>query len=99
MRRTPSYRTSHYTSSTNIADSKTNLKSILAARVSFNDRNIVNALVKPNEVSGALVKALHAQITENEMTQGFLTSVLEKKVEFEKDMYEPLVRRNYRLCF
>jgi hypothetical protein len=99
MRRTPSYQTSHYTSSTNIADAKANLKSILAARVSFNDRNIVDVLVKPNEVSGALVKALRAQITENQMIQGFLTSVLEKKVGFEKDMYEPLVRGTYRLCF
>ena len=99
MRRTPSYQTSHYTSSTNITDAKANLKSILATRVSFNDRNIVNALVKPNEVSGALVKALRAQITENEVIQGFLTSVLEKKVGSEKDMYEPLVRETYRLCF
>ena len=97
--RTPSYPTSHYTSSTNIADAKANLKTVLATRVSFNDPNIVNVLVKPDEVSGPLVKALRAHIMENEVIKGFLTRVSQKKIKLESEMYEPLVRRNSGLRF
>jgi len=49
--RTPSYPMSHYSSSTNMGDAKANLKTILATRVSFNDPNIVNVLVKLDEAS------------------------------------------------
>ena len=48
--RTPSYLASHY-SSTNISDAKANLKTILATRVSFNDPNIIDVLIKPDEAS------------------------------------------------
>ena len=99
MGRTPSYQTAHYTSSTNIADAKANLKTVLATRVSFNDPNIVDVLVKPDEVSGPLVKALQAHIMENEVIKGFLTGVRQKKIKLESEMYEPLVRRNTRLWF
>ena len=97
--RTPSYQTSHYTSSTNIADAKANLKTILATRVSFNDRNIVNVLVKPDEVSSPLVKSLRAHIMENQVIKNFLDNVRDKEIQFESQMYEPLVRRNCPLCF
>ena len=99
MRRTPSYQTSHYTSSTNIADAKANLKTVLATRVSFNDPNIVDVLVNPDEVSAPLVKALRTRIMENKVIKGFLTRVSQKKIKLESDMYEPLVRRNRRLRF
>ena len=97
--RTPSYPTSHYTSSTNIADAKANLKTILATRVSFNDPNIVDVLVKPDEVSGPLVNALRARIMENKEIKGFLTGVRQGKIKLESEMYEPLVRWNCRECF
>ena len=90
--RTPSYPTSHYTSSTNIADAKANLKTILATRVSFNDPNIVDVLVKPDEVSGPLVNALRARIMENKEIKGFLTGVRQGEIKLESEMYEPLVR-------
>ena len=99
MGRTPSYPTSHYTSSTNITDAKSNLKTIIATRVSFNDPNIVDVLVKPNEVRGILVKALRAHIMEKEVIVNFLTQVREKKIKLESHMYKPLVRGNHRLCF
>ena len=97
--RTPSYPTSHYTSSTKIADAKANLKTILATRVSFNDQNIVDVLVKPAKVSDPLVKALQDDISNNDVIMKFLDDVRDKKVKFEKDMYEPLVRGICRLCF
>ena len=97
--RTPSYPTSHYTSSTKIADAKANLKTILATRVSFKDPNIVDVLVKPNEVSGPLVKALRAQIMANKATKDFLSGVRQQEIKLESEMYKPLVRRNSRLSF
>ena len=54
--RTPSQPTSHYYSSTKIIDAKANLKTILATRVSYNDPDIVDVLVKPNEVSDEFVQ-------------------------------------------
>jgi len=60
--RTPSYPTTHYTSSTNIADAKTNLKTTLATRVSFNDPNIVDVLIKPDEVGDDFVKNIKDDI-------------------------------------
>jgi hypothetical protein len=56
--RTPSHPSSYYSSSTNIDDAKANLKTILATRVSFNDPNIVDVLVKPDEASADIVKDL-----------------------------------------
>ena len=82
--RTPSYLTSHYASSTKVVDAKANLKTILATRVSFNDQHIVDALVKPNEVNGPLVKALRAHIMEDKVIEGFLTNVREKNIGAEK---------------
>ena len=96
MRRTPSYETSHYTSSTKIGDAKANLKTILANRVSFKDQNIVNVLIKPNEVSGPLVKTLRAQIMKNQKVKTFLNNARDVNIRFESDMYEPLVRGTYR---
>ena len=97
--RTPSYPTSHYSSSTKIADAKANLKTILASRISFNDQDIVDVLVQPDEVSGPLVKALRAHIMGKPVIKNFLTKVRNKKIKYESQMYEPLVRRNCRLCF
>ena len=97
--RTPSYPTSHYSSSTNVDDTKTNLKTILATRVSFNDPNIVDVLVKPDEVGAHIVKALRDNMSKNEVVMEFLTDVRHKASEFEIDMYEPLVRRNCCFCF
>ena len=58
----PSHPTSHYFSSTNIGDNKAKLDSILAAHVSFSDPNIVDVLVKPDEVSADIVEALQDNI-------------------------------------
>ena len=97
--RTPSYPSSHYTSSTKIGDAKANLKTILATRVSYNDPNIVDVLVKPDEVSADIVKALQDYISKHEVITGFLTDVSREVIPFESHMYTPLVRRNCCLCF
>ena len=99
MGRTPSYPSSHYSSSTNVDDAKSNLKTILATRVTFNDPNIVDVLVKPDEVGAHIVKALRDNMLKNEVIIEFLTDVRHKAIEFEIDMYEPLVRRNRCFCF
>ena len=96
--RTPSHPTSHYTSSTNIDDAKANLKTILATRVSFNDPNIVDVLVKPDAVSDDIVKALQDYISKHQVITEFLTDVSHKAIPLESMMYKPLVRRNYCLC-
>ena len=99
MGRAPSYPTSHYSESTNIGDAKADLKTILATRVFFNDPNIVDVLVKPDEVGANIVKALQDDLLKNEVIMDFLTDVRHNAIEFEIDMYEPLVRRNCHLCF
>ena len=97
--RTPSYPTSHYTSSTNICDAKANLKTILATRVSFNDKNIVGVLIKPDEVSDDLVKNIKNSISKNQDITDFLTAVRQQTVQFESEMYKPLVCRGCYPCF
>src|SRR5258706_8665074 len=97
--RTPSYPMAHYSSSTSINDAKSNLKTILATRVSFNDPNIVNVLVKPDEVSADIVKALQDNISKNQVIKKFLADVRRKAIPLESHMYKPLVRRNCCSCF
>ena len=92
--RTPSYPTAHYASSTNIADAKANLKTILATRVSFNDPNIVDVLIKPDEVSDKFVKDVNDYISKDRVIMSFLTAVREQTVQSENDMYKPLVGRD-----
>ena len=92
--RTPSYPTSQHFSFTNMGDAKANLKTILATRVSFNDPNIVDVLVKPDEVAADIVKALQDNILKGEVIMELLADVRCKATEFESDMYKPLVRRN-----
>jgi len=96
--RTPSFPTPHYVSSTNINDAKTNLKAILATRVSYNDPNIVNVLVKPDQVSNKLVKTIEDHILGYQVTKDFLDAVDGQTVQLESEMYSPLVRRNGYLC-
>jgi len=96
--RTPSFPTPHYVSSTNINDAKTNLKAILATRVSYNDPNIVNVLVKPDQVSNKLVKTIEDHILGYQVTKDFLDAVDGQTVQFESEMYSPLVRRSGCLC-
>ena len=98
-RRTPSYPSSHYSSSTKIGDAKANLKTILATRVSFNDPNIVDVLVKPDEVSTDIVKALQDYISKDEVITNFLTDVGREVIAFERHMCKPLVCRNCCLRF
>ena len=97
--RTPSYPSSHYASSTKIGDAKANLKTILANRVSFNDPNIVDVLVKPDEVSADTVKALQDYISKHQVITKFLDEVTREVIPLESQMYKPLVRRNCCLCF
>ena len=92
--RTPSHPSSHYTSSTKIGDAKTNLKTILATRVSCNDPNIVDVLVKPDEVSADIVSALQDYISKHQVITKFLDDVTREVIPFESHMYTPLVRRN-----
>jgi len=96
---TPSYRSSHYTSSTDIDDEKENLKIILDTRVSFNDPNIVDVLIKPDEVSADIVKALQDYIPKHQVITKFLADVANEAIPLESHMYKPLVRRNCCLCF
>ena len=97
--RTPSYLTFHYSSSANINDAKSNLKTILAIRVSFNDPNIGDVLIKPDEVSGKVVNALKEYISKDRGIKDLLKGVRNQAVQFESDMYEPLVRQNCYPCF
>ena len=96
--RTPSYPSSHYTSSTKIGDAKANLKTILATRVSFNDPNIVDVLIKPDEVSADIVKDLQNYISKDQVITAFLVDVANGAIPLESHMYKPLVRRNCCLC-
>ena len=91
--RTPSYLASIYPSSANISDTK-NLKTILATRVSFNDPNIVDVLIKPDEVSDHFVKTMKDYISNNQVIMDFLTNARRQAFEFDSDMYKPLVGRN-----
>jgi hypothetical protein len=99
LRRTPSYSTSHYSSSTNFSDAKANLKTILATRVSFNDPNIVDVLIKPDEVDDRSVQSMKDYILNDQVIMDFLTAVRYQTVQLESDMYKPLVRRHCYLCF
>ena len=91
--RTPSYPTAHYSSSTNIADAKANLKTVLATRISFKDPNIVDVLIKPAEVSDDFVKKVKNYISKDDVIMAFLFAVRSKTAPQESDMYKPLVGR------
>ena len=81
--------------STDVNDAKADLKIILATRVSFNDPNILDVLIKPDEVSDDLVKNIKDYISKDQDILDFLSAVRYQTVEFiESDMYEPLVRRD-----
>ena len=90
---TPSQPTSHYSSSTKIADAKANLKTILATCVSYNDPNIVNILIKPNKVNNEFVQTLMGCITTNPVIMEFLDAIRNQTIRFESQMYKPLVCR------
>ena len=98
MGRTSSYPTFYYSSSTNISDAKSNLKTILANRVSFNDPNIVDVLIKPDEVNDHFVKSMKDYISKDEAIMDFLTHVRCQAV-LESEMHKPLVGRNCYLYF
>ena len=91
---TPSDLTSHYSSSTNISDAKSNFKTILATRVSFNDPNIIDVLIKPDKVSDHLVKPMIEYISKDQVIMDFLTHVRHQTFDFDSDMYQPLVGQN-----
>ena len=98
--RTPSQPTSHYYSSTKITEAKANLKTILATRVSYNDPNIVDVLIKPNAVSNEFVQTVMEDISKDQVISEFLIAVRDQTVSLESQMYTPLVRRaRYSHCF
>ena len=92
--RTSSYPSSHHSSSTNITDSQANLETIIATRVAFNDRNIVDVLIKPDEVSDDFVKNVKDHMSKDKVIMAFLSAVRHKTVQYESDMYKPLVGRD-----
>ena len=94
LSRAPIYLAPHYPSSTNISDAKANFKTILATRVSFNDPNIINALIKPDEISDHFVKTTKDYISSDQVILDFLTHVRSQAFDFDSDMYKPLVGRN-----
>ena len=91
--RTPSQPTSHYGFSTNIAEAKTNLKTVLASRVSYNDSNIVDVLIKPDKISDEFVQTVKEAILKDQVIVEFLVAVRDQTVALESHMYTPLVRR------
>ena len=91
--RSPSQPTSHYYSSTKITDAKANLKAILATRVSYNDPNIVEVLVKPNKISDELVQLALKYISDDPVIMGILNAVRDQTVSLGSQMYAPLVCR------
>ena len=89
--RTPSYLASYYSSSSNTSDAKANLETILATRVSFNDRNIINVLIKPDD---HFVKTMKDYISKGQVILAFLTHVRRQAFDFDSDRHKPLVGRN-----
>ena len=89
--RTPSQPTSHYQSSTKITEAKANLKTILATRISYNDPNIVDNLIKPNDASKRFVRTVMKSISEDPVITAFLTALDDKTIRLESEMYTPLV--------
>ena len=89
--RTPSQPTSHYHSSTKITEAKANLKTVLATRVSYNDPNIVDVLIKPNDVGKKFVQSVMKSISKDPIITDFLTALRDKTVSLESEMYTPLV--------
>ena len=92
--RTPSHLASYYSSSTNISNVKANLKTILATLVSFNDRNIIDVLIKPDEISDHFVKTMKDYTSNDQVILAFLTHVRRQAFDFDGDMDKPLVGRN-----
>jgi hypothetical protein len=92
--RIPSQPTTQYSSSTIITEAKENIKTILATCVSFNNPNIVNVLIKPDEVNDHSVKTMEYYISKDQVIMDSLNDVHYQTVQLERDMYEPLVRRN-----
>jgi hypothetical protein len=90
--RTPSWPTSHYSSSTKITEAKANLKTILATRVSFNDPKIIDVLINPDKVGNKFVETMRGLILKDQVIEKFLADVHHQRVQLESDMYKPLVR-------
>ena len=61
---------------------------ILATRLSFNDPNIVDVLIKPDGVSDGFAKNVNDHISKDQVIMHFLTAVHSKTVEFESKMYK-----------
>ena len=91
---TPSNPSFDCSSSTNISDPRSDLKTILANRVSFNDPNIVDVLIKPDEVNDHFVKSMKDYISKDKYIMDFLTHLRCQAVLLESEMHEPLVGRN-----
>lgn len=89
-----SYTTSYYSSSTNISDSKSTLKTIIPTRVSFNDPDIVDLLIKPDGVGDHFVKSMKDYISKDRVIMDFLTQVRPQAFQFESEMYKPLVSQD-----
>jgi hypothetical protein len=70
--RTPSQPTSHYLSSTKITEAKVIFKTVFATRVSYNDPNIVDILIKPHEIGDRFVQTVIQVI---KVIVDFLTTV------------------------
>ena len=61
--------------------------------------NIVNVLIKPDEVSDQFVKTVRYYISKNQGIMDFLNAVRYQTVQLESDMYKPLVHLNCYSCF
>ena len=91
---TPSHLASYYSSFANTSDAKANLKTILSTRVSFNDPNIIDVVIEPDEFSDHFVKTIKEYTLKDQVILAFLTHVRRQAFDFDSDMYKPLVGRN-----
>ena len=63
--------------------------------MSYNDPNIVNVLIRPDEINDRCVQTVKEAILKDQIIVEFLTAVRDETVELETHMYTPLVRRTW----
>jgi hypothetical protein len=89
--RTPSHSTSHFDSSTTVAEARENLVASLTSRMTFNDEDVVDVLIKPYRVDDGFVDKVVGGITQRRDFTTFLSILQKQDVERESEMYKPLV--------
>lgn len=88
---TPSHPTSHFDSSTTIVEARENLVASLTSRMTFNDPNVIDVLIKPFKVNDNYVKKVVGNISKHKEFMKFFSSLRKQSISRESEMYKPLV--------